>query len=151
MSEIVFVPNNLLPKYQISNNMKIFLLSCCFVVCGICLIGLYISGEGGLSELKLPFLSMDNSSESKSSISKVTLYHHPGCYHCQQFKGEWLKFESWGNANGFNVTNVDCKEHECPSNIRGYPTVLMKKKNGQIEEYDGSRTANGLIEHVTTN
>ena len=83
----------------------------------------------------------------------IILYYNPGCPHCVNFMPTWNKFEA-SNPPGVEVNKVNVSEDRAAgqaANIQGVPTVKLEKANGEILEYNGPRTVDGLTEFCNQN
>ena len=77
------------------------------------------------------------------------LYYADWCGHCQAMKPNWYKAKK---ALKTSAPNVVCKEVNAgedseiaaKENIEGFPTVMLKCKNGETKEYSGDRSAPDL-------
>ena len=84
------------------------------------------------------------------------MYYADWCGHCTSMKPEWakakaaLKKSSPGvvvkEVNAGNDSEVAAKE-----NIEGFPTVILKCKNGEKKEYSGNRSAGDLEKFCVDN
>ena len=83
-----------------------------------------------------------------SIMNSVTLYHANWCGHCQRFKPVWDN-EVKPALKELGITHNEYEEQENPDkiaavNLQGYPTIMISK-NGQTYEYEGPRTAQGIV------
>ena len=100
---------------------------------------------------------------------EVTLFHADWCHHCKVFKPEWknllVELDKY-NKNKHNEYRIIAKEYEEQSlsslsddetlingqPIQGFPTIKIKcsdKKKHVDYEYDGQRTSEHLLTHLT--
>lgn len=75
-----------------------------------------------------------------SSSTDMTLYYHPQCGHCMEFKPTWEEFQN-GRPS---AKMIDCSKQECPG-IRGFPTVIGKSSSNEVTEYSGNRSLESLV------
>lgn len=96
---------------------------------------------------------------------ETTLYYANWCGHCHNFMGEWEKFSKYvDNSKEKNGLTIKADKFEESAirdqkptingkDVRGFPTVkiTVKNENGEKAEYEynGKRTADDLIDHVT--
>jgi len=90
-----------------------------------------------------------NNNENKN---KLYLYFTEWCGHSKNFLPEWDKLvsmvESSNLKNTFDVKKINCEKDKqtCEdANVRGYPTVILHKTNGQNVAYNGQRTAQDIM------
>ena len=96
-------------------------------------------------------------SESFSSVKnggKLILYYAPWCPHCTHFKPEWSIIESdaeLANA-GVKCEAIDCdaKKEKC-GDVKGFPTIMLYKSNGESVEYNGARKKEDIKKFVKEN
>lgn len=84
---------------------------------------------------------------------KLTLYYTEWCGASQQFKPIWDQFCNQ-NKTGVQTITIDCDKNSgiCQQqSIRGYPTVLLHKQNGQNIEFMHQRTVDNLNNFVNQN
>jgi len=101
-----------------------------------------------------------NSVQGKPSTSikgEVILYYASWCGYSRQFLPEWDKFEKYvlENIPQLIPTKIRCEsdnEALCmQKGIEGYPMVILYPTDNAEVEYNGPRTAEGLIEFVRKN
>ncbi len=110
--------------------------------------------------LYLKFSSFEGFADQKGTDSFV-LYYAEWCPHCKEVKPI---FKSWGADKGSVQVNgktvfvsmveadaAGSKEKMAGKNIRGYPTIMLEKANGQVMEYSGSRDEAGWMEFLKKN
>lgn len=78
----------------------------------------------------------------------VTLYHAPTwCGHCVMFVPHWNDFKKAIKEQGLDIKTVEYtddiieKDPKLKAKVSGYPTITINDA-----EYNGPRTANGLLE-----
>jgi thiol-disulfide isomerase/thioredoxin len=99
--------------------------------------------------------------ESGKGTNSFVLYYAEWCPHCQTVKP---LFKSWGADKGsvqingqpvfVSMVEADAqgsKEKMAGKNIRGYPTFMLEKADGQVVEYTGERNASGWEEFLKKN
>jgi thioredoxin-like negative regulator of GroEL len=96
-------------------------------------------------------------SESFTSVKrggKLILYYAPWCPHCTHFKPEWNIIESDSELKNIGVEceaiDCDAKKEKC-GNVRGFPTIMLYKSNGQEVEYNGARKKEDVKKFVKEN
>ena len=90
--------------------------------------------------------------------NKLYLYYTDWCGHSKNFLPEWDKLvssvESSNLKDKFEVKKINCEESKqtCgDANVRGYPTVILHKTDGQNIAYNGQRTAKDIVEFMKSN
>ena len=97
--------------------------------------------------------------EKKQDKHKLCLYYADWCGHCQNFLPEWQKLKSKIVSSDLNK-KIDIVEHNCETdknicskaNVRGYPTVILHKNNGNDiinVPYEGARETEAIIEFIS--
>ena len=101
--------------------------------------------------LVIYYLLMNNNStegysnnNSNSNKPTMMLFHAKWCGHCVRFMPEWKKFKK--------QTNINVVEYEADENtkdieenkVKGFPTIKCKTVNGDVREFEGERTIEGL-------
>ena len=84
------------------------------------------------------------------------LYYADWCGHCQSMIPDWhiVKAALKKSAPGVLVKEVnagDNSEIAAKENIEGFPTVILKCKNGEKKEYSGDRSAKDLEKFCVQN
>jgi thiol-disulfide isomerase/thioredoxin len=90
---------------------------------------------------------------SAGSVDTFTMFYADWCPHCKTVKPE---FKSWGAEKGsvqvngktvfVNMLEADApgtKEKMNEAGVKGFPTFMLFKSNGQKVEFDGDRTPSG--------
>ena len=98
-------------------------------------------------------------SENFSDVDNTfILYYVDWCPHCRDFKPIWEKLTNLVNNNpSLNVTlvKINCQEQPelCQRDgVSGYPTLKLKKGNGDVIEYNsGDRSMGSLIQFLKNN
>lgn len=81
---------------------------------------------------------------------KIVLYFTTWCPHCKAFMSEWNKVTVAAASLGVSAVSIDgdkSKKLVAKKNIDGFPTIRLEKDGKEIE-YDGPRTADGVINFV---
>jgi len=80
-------------------------------------------------------------------------FHADWCGHCQDFKPQVEKFKTYPQMQHINF--VDCNDKQPHTDnlirefgIQGFPTIVLKKPNGQVVFFNKARTAQGLAEFL---
>ena len=104
---------------------------------------------------------LTNTESFSNNSNKMYFFNVDWCGHCKKAKPEWTEFvnklEKNNNAiNGANVEAVSVngdneKELTNEYDIKGYPTFILKKSNGESVNYGGARTSNGLYSFLEQN
>ena len=96
----------------------------------------------GLGLFVNPFSNNKEYYGNVSSNNKLVYYHMNGCGHCKNFTPEWSKFVE-NNSDKYDCIFEKKEANEAPSDITGFPTVLLIKNNEKIT-FDGERNQEGL-------
>ena len=83
--------------------------------------------------------------ETNKTNNEVKLFYAPWCGWSKKILPEWDQASEQANGN-VNMVKVDCHADRsaCPSDIRGFPTII-KYSDGNQEEYKGNRTASDIL------
>ncbi len=97
-----------------------------------------------------------NSEDKKSNLTKVYNFNTAWCGYSVRFQPEWEKFEKEVKARN-DLSNVRAYDIKCDNaankqmctdyEVPGFPSVIIEK-DGKRVDYDGPRTANGIIEAI---
>ena len=89
----------------------------------------------------------------KKHKCSIVLFYTPWCPHCINVKEMWGKL---GNiAAFFDVCAFNCEKYkghlakikeDMPYLIQGYPTIIIYNNGEPIEEYNGDRNLNKLVQ-----
>jgi thiol-disulfide isomerase/thioredoxin len=77
------------------------------------------------------------------------LYYSQWCGHCKNFKPIWDEFCKTNTNTNVSTHSVDCENNQCPDYIKGYPTVMLYKQNGQKITFSGQRTVEELRKFIS--
>ena len=95
--------------------------------------------------------NIDNAVKRNEDV--LTLYYTDWCPHCLQFKPLWEKFAESGVD--IKMKALDCEQNrslcERNPNVKGFPTVILHKKDGNNVLFRGDRTVLGLKNFVVQN
>ena len=93
-----------------------------------------------------------------AGVDTFTLYYADWCPHCQTVKPT---FKSWSSAGSTKIggKTVFLQMVEADTNpeklkgkpVKGYPTFLLEKADGQFKEFDGDRTPAGWAQWLAKN
>jgi len=92
-------------------------------------------------------------STTKSNGDKLVLYYTDWCGISRQFRPIWDQFCQQNNTGVVTVA-INCENNvdQCKvQGIRGYPTVILHKSNGQNVEFVQQRTVQNLQNFVNKN
>lgn len=88
--------------------------------------------------------------QSREAADTFTLYYADWCPHCKTVKPV---FAEWGKNGSVNIDGktvfVSLVEADASpdkvsaAGVKGFPTMLLQKANGQKVEFDGERSAQG--------
>lgn len=98
---------------------------------------------------------LTNNSQITSSKNSDTLvmYYTDWCGISQQFKPIWNRFCK-ENKTGVTTSEVNCEkdDNKCKlMKIRGFPTVIFHKSNGENIEFNAPRTVQNLENFIRQN
>lgn len=77
----------------------------------------------------------------------VLFFSASWCVHCQRFKSQWQRFQVMAGKD-YKTLEVPETAHS-PLNdtfgVRAYPTIIVVDVKGKRHDYEGPRTAEGLM------
>lgn len=83
--------------------------------------------------------------------NEIILYHASWCSACHEMMSEWDKFAKLKIPN-LKITKIRCdggNETTCfQRNIKGYPSIILYKANGEQVEFEEQRTAQNILNFV---
>ena len=89
-------------------------------------------------------LGEDNFAESIKGKNFYVKFYAPWCGHCKTMIPTW---EELSRKEEINVGKVDCTVHKSLATeygIRGFPTIILFKENGEQVKYSGARTVDAF-------
>ena len=111
-----------------------------------------------ISQIKIMTVTSSNVDQANQSLMQgeaMVEYYHPNCGHCQTLKPEWERmcFEIKKNYKGkATIAAVDCSDQEMLNRLQieksfqGFPTIFHMKDGRSIDEYQGDRTKDALLQ-----
>ena len=111
-----------------------------------------------MSQIKIITVTSGNVNDANDSLTRgeaMVEYYHPNCGHCQTLKPEWEKmcFEIRKNYRGkATIAAVDCSDQEMlnrlqiEKNFQGFPTIFHMRDGRALQEYQGERTKDALLQ-----
>ena len=82
--------------------------------------------------------------------NKLSYYYMNGCGHCDKFNPDWDEFKN--NYSGTPpITFEKVESANAPSDINGYPTLFLTKKDGSRTEFNADRSVSGLQKFISDN
>jgi thiol-disulfide isomerase/thioredoxin len=86
----------------------------------------------------------------------VMLFHANWCGHCKEFMPVWKEFKDHivkDKDNYSGIKTSDFESEKNPSemkkyNIKGFPTIKIVDKKGNINDYKGERSKDGLLNEL---
>ena len=82
------------------------------------------------------YMLLNTTPALKAGEKSFTLYHWTKCSHCRRMMPEW-------NRLGSSYRGIVIRKVESSSNnefqVSGYPTLVYRSGNGDVEVYDGGR------------
>ena len=99
---------------------------------------------------------VQESFQSTGKKDVFILYYADWCGHCQSMKPNWYKMKKSLKKSApqvlvKEVNAGDNSEVAAKENIEGFPTVILKCKDGSRKEYSGDRSAADLEKFCTGN
>ena len=73
--------------------------------------------------------------------NRIVLYYAKWCGFCKDLLPKWAAFEQ-RNSDKIIIEKVDCESSKC--DVGGFPTIKLYKLNGEVVNFDGPRTLEGL-------
>ncbi|KAB1221079.1 Protein disulfide-isomerase [Morella rubra] len=135
-------------------------VSICFFVFVLCLFASFFTKIGAEESESKEFVLTLDSSNFTDTVSKhdfiVVEFYAPWCGHCKKLAPEFEKAASILSSHDPPVilAKVDAneeanKELASEFEIRGFPTIKILRKGGQIaQEYKGPREADGIVDYL---
>lgn len=98
-----------------------------------------------------------NENYTNNKKNKLSLCFTEWCGHSRNFLPEWKKIKN--EIESKKELNTICVEYNCEEdkktcekyNVRGYPTLLLHKENGEVINYNGQREMSEIIKFVKQN
>jgi len=84
------------------------------------------------------------------NTTEIALYKANWCGHCKMFLPVWEKLQNNYTNDKIKFTTYDSELHKDiieQNNIQGFPTIHIMK-GGSIQEYNGDRTYEVLVETI---
>ncbi|KAK4572791.1 hypothetical protein RGQ29_030994 [Quercus rubra] len=82
-------------------------------------------------------------------------FYAPWCGHCKKLAPILDEVAvSYENDAAVVIAKLDATANDIPSDtfdVKGYPTLYFKSANGDLLQYDGDRTKEGIIEYIEKN
>lgn len=109
-----------------------------------------------VSESKTEHLNQDGAHVNKQFVlpqskHKLCLYHTNWCGACARFKPTWNQFLSQNNGT-IQTDSIDCdKDTNACLKIKGYPTIILHKKDGTNIEFTGNRSVEAINDFIKNN
>ena len=101
---------------------------------------------------------MNNKGSGKKSDCVVLVWFYADwCGHCQAMKDEWQKLESKCSQKENNHLKIaKVKDTMIPllknkPQVQGYPTLKLYKNGNEVEDYQGSRSSDELLNYLNSN
>ena len=85
-----------------------------------------------------------------SNNNKLVYYYMNGCGHCEKFTPKWNNFVS-NNGSNYDCVFEKIEANNAPSDIKGYPTIVLIKSNNEKKTFEGDRTVQGLKQFLDEN
>lgn len=123
------------------------------VIIIIIIIILLITNYVKLNQINAEPFTKNNYDLNSNNKNKLVMYYTDWCGISQQFKPIWERFCK-ETRTGVNTIAINCEKNEdkCKSmGIRGYPTVILHKANGENVEFLAPRTVENLEKFINNN
>ena len=91
-------------------------------------------------------------SGGQAKKNKLIAFTAKWCGHCQVFKPTWSELQK--SKLNIELINYDSEKHKNKIDeykISGFPTIMLKKVDGSLKEYNGNRSKNDLIKFINEN
>ena len=134
---------------KIFRKLNLSLFQVCFIV--FILVSLTLLSVGMIYGKTLTELF--SNSDKKGTL---IMFHADWCPHCQKALPEFQKCQKKFEGNPtYNVIEVEQKQSKTDPNwqkhkdlIKGFPTIIFEKTNGEVVPYNGQRTAQDFEEFL---
>ena len=80
----------------------------------------------------------------------VLFFSASWCKFCQRFKPEWRRFQVMAGGKYKTAEVPEGDPLGQAFGVRGYPTIVLVDAKGKRHDYDGPRTAEGLLAFTET-
>ena len=111
-------------------------------------------GGAVLSNNKAVLSNNNNKAVLSNDKPDLYLFKASWCGHCNHFLPEWEKLSNNNKLKekvNFITIDADINPQEITKfNIEGFPTIIYKNKNKQIE-YNGKRTTSEITKFINSN
>ena len=85
----------------------------------------------------------------KFDKNTLVLLHSNSCGHCHTLRPTWDKVKKSLSQSNPNISVVELEHSQIDTqqfpNIKGYPTIVLVKPNGQRFEYSGDRSFDSIV------
>ena len=111
----------------------------------------YLKYKKKYLELKQVEKSMTGGGNQESSESpEVYLFKAEWCGHCKAFKPVWNELnKKYKSKYTFKTFDADANKNDMQKwQIQGFPTIMLKNKDGQVIEFRGSRDIETLSDFL---
>ena len=102
--------------------------------------------------IKITFFKRRNNIEGLSNDKEFVLVYMNGCGHCNRLMPEW-ESAAKENKSGIKMRAVEMNENDGPElckkyNINGFPTMMVLNNGNKVNDYNGKRNKNDLLEFL---
>jgi protein disulfide-isomerase A4 len=87
-------------------------------------------------------------------MTKITLYHANWCGHCKRFMPTWNALKDVFSKNNIQYEEYEDTENEIEvqnAGVEGFPTIRITNDTGEEYDYNGDRSADGILNEVLPN
>jgi thiol-disulfide isomerase/thioredoxin len=144
--------SNNLSNNSLNNIISKLDMTDCLLVIIVILVIYYLltnnsnSSEGYTNNIKKNNTNNTNNNNNNTNNSKPTmmLFHAKWCGHCVRFMPEWKKFKEQAKINVIEYEADDNSKDISENNVKGFPTIKCRTSSGDVKEFNGDRTVDGL-------
>merc|ERR1712137_947766 len=100
---------------------------------------------------KVVTLGSDNFEEFVTGKDVFIKFYAPWCGHCKKMAPTWAELAS---ASQYTIADVDCTIHKdlaTKYEVRGFPTLILFKADGERVKYSGARTIDAFESFLKEN
>ena len=86
----------------------------------------------------------------RDGVVVVSNFNTEWCGHSQRLQPTWDQLmEAYKDSPTVQLLDIKCDRYDCSSiPIRGYPSILLRKLDGSVEEYYGDRSFDDIKKFI---